>query len=68
MKKKNKKDFPQEKLKRVHRISINLNEKELRVFLRYCRKYRIKNKAQFIRELIFRKIFEDYDKDYPKLF
>ncbi len=63
-----KKNKPKEKLKRKHRLTIYLNDRELRVFLRYCRKYGIKNKAQFIRQVVFTRILEDYDKDYPKLF
>ena len=63
MKKNNK-----ENLKRKHRITVNLNDREMRVFLRYCRKYKIKNRAQFIREAIFKRIIEDYNNDYPKLF
>ena len=66
MKKKNK-NLPKENLKRSYRVVISLNEREFKVFNKYCRKYGIKNKAKFIRETLFKKILDDYDKDYPKL-
>jgi hypothetical protein len=57
-----------EKLPRKHKISFNLNDKEYRVFVKYLKKYRISNKAEFIRRALFTHILEQFDKDYPSLF
>ncbi len=58
----------QNKLNRNRRISFYLNEKEYKVFLKYVKKYKVKNKAKFIRTLVIKHILEQFDKDYPTLF
>ncbi len=57
-----------EKLVRKHKISIALNEKEYKVLNNYIKKYRIKNKAEFIRKITFTYILKEFDKDYPSVF
>jgi hypothetical protein len=63
MKKKNK-----ERLKRKHSITVTLNDREYTVLKKYLKKYKIKSKAQLIREALFTHILEQFDKDYPSLF
>lgn len=56
-------------LKRIHNFCIKLNSKELEVFNKYCKKYNITNKSQFIRETLMKTIFEKMvELDYPNLF
>ena len=58
-----------DKLKRVHTFCIKLNPKELEVFNKYCKKYNITNKSQFIRQTLMKAIFEKMvEQDYPSLF
>lgn len=65
MKRKNKKE---NSLKRIHRKSILFNKKELNAINNYCRKYKIKNKSKFMREMIISAILEKFEEDYPSLF
>jgi len=58
----------QEKMKRKHKQSIYFNELEFDAFVKYCKKYRVKNKAKFMREAIVTAILKQFDKDYPTLF
>lgn len=57
-----------EKLKRKHPITFLLNDLELEALNKYCKKYKIKNKAKFIRENVMTEILYRFDKDYPSLF
>ena len=34
----------------------------------YCKKYKVENKAKFMRETILYEILSRFDKDYPTLF
>ena len=65
MKRKSKKESG---LKRIHRKSILFNKKELNAINNYCRKYKIKNKSKFMREMIISAILEKFEEDYPSLF
>lgn len=57
-----------EKLKRKHRQTFTLNELELDALNSYCEKYKIKNRAKFMRETIITAILTRFDEDYPRLF
>ena len=57
-----------EKLPRIHKLTILLNEKEYKVLQKYITKYKITNKAKFVRQALFTHILEHYDRDYPTLF
>lgn len=54
--------------KRRYRKSILLNDKEVSAFEQYCKRYRVKNQSQIIREALFKRILKHYDEDYPTLF
>lgn len=54
--------------KRRYRKQILLNDKEINAFEQYCRRYKIKNQSQIIREALFKSILKHYDEDYPTLF
>ena len=64
-KRKAKKD---ESLKRVHRKSILFNKREIQAIDHYCKKYKIKNKSKFMREMIITSVLKKFDEDYPSLF
>jgi metal-responsive CopG/Arc/MetJ family transcriptional regulator len=56
------------KAPRENRISIMLNESELRALDRFCEKYGIRNRSRLIRETLMRAILKQLDNDQPTLF
>lgn len=55
-------------LKRRHRQAIMLNDLEYKAMLEYCKKYKVRNKSQLIREALFSKLMKTMDEDHPTLF
>lgn len=55
-------------LRRIHRSSFLLNEKEKEAVELYCSKYKIRNKSKFMREAVLRVVMEQFLDDYPTLF
>ncbi len=56
-------------LKRKHKLCIKLNKKELDLLNKFCKKYNITNKSQFIRQTLMKSIFDKMvEQDYPTLF
>lgn len=53
---------------RDFRISIQLNESEMRVLDRFCDRYGVKNRSRLIRETLMRAILKKMDNDQPTLF
>lgn len=53
---------------RTNKISIMLNDSELRALQKYCNRYSINNRSQFIRQTLMRKIIKRFDEDSPTLF
>lgn len=53
---------------REYRVSIMLNESELRTLDRYCDKYGVANRSRLIRETLMRAILKQLDSDQPTLF
>ena len=71
MTKKKKTDTPlvkPPKIKRDNKITLSLNDKELRVLEQFCKKYKITNRSRFLRETIMLAILKRFDEDYPTLF
>ena len=56
------------KEQRKNRVSIMLNDSELRALNRYCDQYTVKNRSRLIRETLMRAILKRFDKDTPTLF
>jgi hypothetical protein len=54
-------------LKRKNRKVINFNNKELTAIEVYCKKYRVDNRAQFMREAIISAVLKKFSDDYPTL-
>ncbi len=56
------------KAPREYKISIMLNEKELRALERFCAQYNVINRSKLIRETLMRTILKQMEKDEPTLF
>lgn len=53
---------------RTNRMSILLNDSELRALDRYCEKYGVRNRSRFVRETLMRSVLKRFEKDAPTLF
>ena len=56
------------KQRRSHRVSIMLNDSELRVLQKYCNRYTVTNRSKLIRETLIHNILKRFDRDNPTLF
>lgn len=56
------------KEQRNNRVSIMLNDSEMRALNRFCERYTINNRSRLIREALMRSILHRLDKDSPTLF
>lgn len=56
------------KLPRNNRVSIMLNDSELRALNKYCDTYTVSNRSKLIRETLMRNILKRFDNDNPTLF
>ena len=59
--------YKEEKLKRTNRLSVKLNNREMRALNIYCNRYRIKNKSEFLRATIMQAILKRFDDEHPTL-
>lgn len=57
----------EEKLKRTNRLSLMLNNRELKALGIYCTRYRIKNRSEFVRETIMKAIVKRFEDEHPTL-
>ena len=53
---------------REFRVSIMLNESEMRALDRFCARYGVSNRSRLIRETLMRAILKKMDNDQPTLF
>ncbi len=53
---------------RTHRQVFTLNDDENKALNRYLTKYKIENKAKFIRETLMVAIIRKLEEDHPRLF
>ncbi len=58
----------QKDLLRKNHQSILFNNREMKAIEAYCNKYKVANKAKFMRETILTEILKKFDEDYPSLF
>ena len=56
------------KLVRNQRISIALNDAEMRALQRFFKQYKITNKAKFCRETIMLEVLKKFEANAPTLF
>lgn len=54
-------------LKRSNKRVISFNNKEIKAIEQYCKRYKIENKSQFMRETIIKSILKHLEDDYPTL-
>ena len=64
----NRKVNKDENLKRQNRYTICFNNHELAAISKFCSKYKVNNRAKFMRETIITEILKKFDEDYPTLF
>ncbi len=53
---------------RNHRVSIMLNDSEMRALERYCERYTVTNRSKLIRQTLMQNILKRFDQDNPTLF
>jgi len=53
---------------REYKVSLLLNESELKTLDRFCEKYGVSNKSRLIRETLMRAILAKMENDQPTLF
>ena len=56
------------KERRTHKVTISLNDSEMRAVQRYCDKYTVRNRSKLMRETLMQSILKRFDKDSPTLF
>ncbi len=56
------------RLVRSRRKVILFNERELSLIDQYCKKFSVRNKSAFMRDIVISHILEQLDDNYPKLF
>lgn len=54
--------------KRTRRVSIMLNDSEMRALEKYCERYTVSNRSRLIHETLMREILKRFDRDNPTLF
>jgi len=59
--------YKEDRLRRTNRLSLMLNNREMRALGIYCNRYRIKNKSEFLRETIMKAILKKFDEEHPSL-
>ena len=59
--------YKEDRLKRTKRLSLMLNNRELRALSIYCNRYRVKNKSEFMRETIMKAILKRFVDEHPTL-
>ena len=53
---------------REYKVSILLNESELRMLDTFCERYGVSNRSRLIRETLMRAILKQIEDDQPTLF
>ena len=56
------------KERRTHKVTISLNDSEMRALQRYCDKYTVRNRSNLIRLTLMQNILKRFDKASPTLF
>ena len=59
--------YKEDGLRRKNRLSLMLNNREMRAIGIYCSRYRVKNKSEFMRATIMKAIIKRFDDEYPSL-
>ena len=56
------------KMNRSNKVTISLNDKEMRVLEQFYEKYKIEKRSRFLRETIMLAVLKKFNEDYPTLF
>jgi hypothetical protein len=59
--------FKEDRLRRSNRLTLMLNNREMRAFGIYCSRFRVKNKSEFLRETIMKAILKRFEDEHPTL-
>jgi hypothetical protein len=59
--------YKEDRLKRTNRLSLMLNNREMRALGIFCNRYRIKNKSEFLRETVMKAILKRFEEEHPTL-
>jgi len=59
--------YKEDRLRRTRRLSLMLNNREMRALGIYCNRYRVKNKSEFLRETIMKAILKRFEEEHPTL-
>jgi hypothetical protein len=59
--------YKDDRLKRINRLSLMLNSREMRALGVYCNRYRVKNKSEFLRATIMKAILKRFEEEHPTL-
>jgi metal-responsive CopG/Arc/MetJ family transcriptional regulator len=62
------KKYHSKPIPRKNRVTILLNDSEMRALERYCERYTVSNRSRLIREALMRNILKRFDNDSPTLF
>ena len=59
--------FKEDRLRRKNRLTLMLNNREMRAFGIFCSRFRVKNKSEFLRETIMKAILKRFEDEHPTL-
>jgi hypothetical protein len=59
--------YKEDRLRRTNRLSLMLNNREMKALGIYCNRYRVKNKSEFLRETIMKAILKRFEDEHPTL-
>lgn len=59
--------YKEDKLRRTNRLSVMLNNREMKALGIYCNRYRVKNKSEFLRETVMKAILKRFEEEHPTL-
>jgi hypothetical protein len=59
--------YKEDRLRRTKRLSLMLNNREMRALGIYCNRYRVKNKSEFLRATIMKAILKRFEEEHPTL-
>jgi hypothetical protein len=59
--------YKEERQRRNNRLTLMLNNREMRAFGIYCNRFRVKNKSEFLRETIMKAFLKRFEDEHPTL-
>ena len=59
---------PRPRLRRTHRLTLTLNEREYKAIIDHCESRRIASRTSWMREVIMAEVFTEHERNAPFLF